>query len=97
MLTVPLFFGAISNDVCVAFCVSVSGAQQTLKTTFMLFEEHLPPIRLCRSSFEDVAVHFNGKLTNKQGKTRKKEESLGNHQIFRQIYNAKITAKTSWS
>lgn len=66
LLTVALFFDAISNDVCVAFCVSVSGAQQTLKTTFMLFEEHLPPIRLCRSSFEDVAVHFNGKFDDKQ-------------------------------
>lgn len=30
----------------------------------MLFVEHLPPIRLCRSSFDDVAAH---------SQTRKKE------------------------
>lgn len=37
----------------VIFCSS--GAQHTLKTTFMLFVEQRPPIRRCRSSFDDVA------------------------------------------
>jgi len=37
----------------VVFCSS--GAQHTLKTTFMLFVEQRPPIRRCKSSLDDVA------------------------------------------
>lgn len=36
------------------FCIS-SGRQHTLKTTFMLLVVHRPPIRRCRSSFDEVA------------------------------------------
>lgn len=32
------------------------GAQHTLNTIFILFVEHRPPIRLCKSSFDEVAV-----------------------------------------
>lgn len=75
LLTVALFLDAMSNDVCVAFCVSVSGAQQTLKTTFMLFVEHLPPIRLCRSSLEDVAINgFMVKQKNQRSSREKEKE-----------------------
>jgi len=33
-----------------------SALQQTLKTTFMLWEEQRPPIRRCRSSLDDVEM-----------------------------------------
>jgi hypothetical protein len=50
---------SIVEEVDVAFVVKLfwlwSGAQHTLKTIFMLFVEQRPPIRRCRSSFDDVA------------------------------------------
>lgn len=49
--------GAVVDLAVVLFCDS-SGAQHTLKTIFMLFVEHRPPIRRWRSSLDDVAVIF---------------------------------------
>ena len=36
-----------------------SALQQTLKTTFILWEEHRPPMRRCKSSLDEVAVINN--------------------------------------
>lgn len=36
--------------------VSASLLQQTLNTTFMLWVVHRPPMRLCKSSLEEVLI-----------------------------------------
>jgi hypothetical protein len=40
-----------------------SALQQTLKTTFMLWDEHRPPMRRCKSSLDDVAIEEKEKKT----------------------------------
>jgi hypothetical protein len=39
-----------------------SALQQTLKTTFMLWDEHRPPMRRCKSSLDDVAIEKKEKV-----------------------------------
>lgn len=45
------------DDCCWSF-----DAQHTLNTTFILFVRHRPPIRRCKSSFDDVANYNENKL-----------------------------------
>lgn len=45
----------VVEDFIVVLFWASSAAQQTLKTIFILLVEHLPPIRRCRSSLDEVA------------------------------------------
>lgn len=62
-----------------------SALQQTLKTTFMLWDEHRPPMRRCKSSLDDVAIEKKRKkwldITNSNHRNAARQKKLSRFEL----------------